>query len=98
MQRAARASGQPRVAPVPWFLVLFVVFAALNSFLPLPAPLSDALRRADLWFLCVGMAGVGLQTSVHEMREAGLRPIAVGVLQWAFLAAVSYALARWLCG
>ena len=43
------------------------------------------------------MAGVGLQTSVHDLREAGLRPIAAGVLQWVFLAGVSYALARWLC-
>jgi uncharacterized membrane protein YadS len=44
------------------------------------------------------MAGVGLQTGFSDLREAGLKPIAAGAAQWVFLAAVSYALARWLCG
>jgi len=52
----------------------------------------------DLWLLCVGMAGVGLQTGFSDLREAGLKPIAAGAAQWGFLAVTSYALARWLCG
>jgi uncharacterized membrane protein YadS len=82
---------------VPWFLALFVVFALLNSSGWLPARALDLLRRADLWLLCVGMAGVGLETSFADLREAGLKPIATGVAQWAFLAAVALSMARWLC-
>lgn len=44
------------------------------------------------------MAGVGLQTGFSDLRAAGLRPVAAGVAQWVFLAALSYALARWLIG
>jgi len=55
------------------------------------------VRRADLWLLCVGMAGVGLQTGFSDLRQAGVRPIAAATLQWIFLAVVSLALARWLC-
>jgi len=93
-----RAAGRARVAPVPWFLVLFVAFAVVNSLGWLPARVVDGLRRGDLWLLCVGMAGVGLQTGFGDLRAAGLRPIAAGAIQWAFLGALSFALARWLCG
>jgi uncharacterized integral membrane protein (TIGR00698 family) len=97
LRHAHRAAGRAKVAPVPWFLVLFLLFAIVNSWGRIPAPALEWLKRADLWLLCVGMAGVGLQTGFHDLRHAGLRPIAAGALQWAFLALVSYALARWWC-
>ena len=92
-----REAGTARVAPVPWFLVLFVLFAALNSTGLLPARWLDVIRRGDLWLLCVGMAGVGLQTGFSDLKSAGLRPILAGAAQWLFLATLSYALAAWLC-
>ena len=97
MRRHHEATGQAKVAPVPWFLVLFLVFAVLNSTGWIPKPWLEQLRRADLWLLCVGMAGVGLQTGFNDLRDAGVRPIAAGAAQWAFLATLSYALAVWLC-
>ncbi len=92
-----KAAGQAKVAPVPWFLVLFVIFAGINSLGIIPARLLDIILRADLWLLCVGMAGVGLQTGFSDLRSAGGRAIWAGVLQWVFLAAVAYGLAMWLC-
>ncbi len=95
LRHAHRGDGRARVAPVPWFLVLFVAFAALNSTGWLPASWLEVLRRADLWLLCVGMAGVGLQTGFADLKAAGPRPILAGALQWVFLALVSGALAWW---
>ena len=97
MRHAHRAAGRAHVAPVPWFLVLFVVFAIVNSIGVLPKPWTEAIKTADLWLLCTGMAGVGLQTSVHELRSAGLAPVLAGLGQWVFLSGLSYALAVWLC-
>jgi len=97
MKRHHEQTGRAHVAPVPWFLVLFLAFTVVNSTSIIPAPLLDALRKADLWLLCVGMAGVGLQTGFHDVRAAGWRPVATGVGQWVFLAVVSYALATVLC-
>jgi uncharacterized integral membrane protein (TIGR00698 family) len=97
LRRRHQAVGQTHVAPVPWFLVLFVVFAAINSTGWLPARVSDAIRRVDLWLLAVGMAGVGLQTGLSDIRAAGWKPVLVGALQWVFLATLSLGLARWLC-
>jgi len=93
-----REAGHAQVAPLPWFLVVFVLFTLVNSSGLVSPAVLDGARRVDLWLLCVGMAGVGLQTGFSDLREAGLRPIVAGAAQWLFLAAVSYALARWLCG
>jgi len=93
-----REAGKAKVSPVPWFLVLFVAFAVVNSLGVLPKPWIEVLKTADLWLLCVGMAGVGLQTGFHDLRSAGMKPILAGAAQWVFLAGVSYGLTRWLCG
>ena len=97
LRRRHQQVGVAHVAPVPWFLVLFVVFTLINSMGWIPAAWLDRIRKADLWLLCVGMAGVGLQIRLADVRDAGLKPIAAGALQWLFLAALSLALARWLC-
>ena len=96
LRHAHRAAGKAKVAPVPWFLTLFVVFALVNSLGWVPARALDFVRRGDLWLLCVGMAGVGLQTGFSDLRAAGWKPVAAGAAQWLFLSALSYALARWL--
>jgi uncharacterized integral membrane protein (TIGR00698 family) len=99
MQAAERAgrstahAGTPQVSAVPWFLVMFVVFAALNSTGWLPKEWVQLIQRGDLWLLCVGMAGVGLQTSFHDLGRAGWTPIAAGAAQWLLLAGISYGLA-----
>jgi uncharacterized integral membrane protein (TIGR00698 family) len=98
LRRRHRAAGAARVSPVPWFLVLFVLFAVLNSTGWLTKPILDQVRRVDFWMLCLGMAGVGLETGFSDLRAAGLRPVAAGALQWLVLALTSYLLAVRLCG
>ena len=87
----------PNLSPVPWFLVVFVVFAGLNTTGWLAKPLVQEIQRGDLWLLCVGMAGVGLQTSFADLGRAGWAPIAAGAAQWVVLAALSYGLAFVFC-
>jgi uncharacterized integral membrane protein (TIGR00698 family) len=90
---AGGGAGRPNVPLVPWFLVLFVAFAALNSTGWLDASLVKQVQRVDLWLLCVGMAGVGLQTSFADIGRAGWAPVAAGAAQWGVLAALAWALA-----
>jgi uncharacterized integral membrane protein (TIGR00698 family) len=96
MRRHHEVTGQARVPLVPWFLVMFVVFAGVNSLGVLPERALDLIRRADLWLLCVGMAGVGLQIGLRDLARVGWRPLAAGTAQWAMLAGLSLALALWL--
>ena len=93
-----RAAGEAHVAPVPWFLVLFVAFALLNSSGWLPHRVLEAAKTADLWLLCVGMAGVGIETSFREVGRAGFGPIALGAAQWLVLSGMALGLTRALCG
>ena len=98
LRKAHRDAGEARVSIVPWFLLLFVGFAVLNSTGLLSQAWVEWLRRVDLWLLCVGMAGVGLQTGFQDIREAGWAPVLAGTAQWLVLASTSYALARLFCG
>ncbi len=98
LRRHAESAGTAKVSIVPWFLVLFLVFACVNSSGILSPELRSTLLRADLWLLSIGMAGVGIETSFRDLRAAGLAPVAVGAGQWVVLALVSFGLARWLCG
>jgi uncharacterized integral membrane protein (TIGR00698 family) len=106
VRRRFGAAGQAKVSIVPWFLVLFVVFAGVNSVLAGSASpdvvsrwaaANAWIQRVDLWVLCAGMAGVGLQAGFSDLRAAGARPIIVGALQWIFLAAIAYVLTIMLC-
>jgi uncharacterized integral membrane protein (TIGR00698 family) len=93
MRRHHEQTGRAKVPIVPWFLVMFIVFAGIHSTGLIPPDTLAWIRRADVWLLCVGMAGVGLQTGVNDLRVAGARPILVGALQWAALAALALVLA-----
>lgn len=97
MRKRGLHAGQAKAPLAPWFLVLFVVFAAINSTGWLSKSWIDVLQKIDLWLLCVGMAGVGLQAGFKELRGAGWRPLLAGALQWVLIAAVALVLTKWLC-
>jgi uncharacterized integral membrane protein (TIGR00698 family) len=86
-----------KVPLVPWFLVMFVVFAIISSLdiLPQSGPLAVSnLKTGVKWLMCIGMAGVGLQTNLLDLARTGLRPVVVGALQWLVLGSVALALLR----
>ena len=93
--RRRGTAGEAQVQAVPWFLVMFVLFAGVNSAAPslgLEKATVDGIVRGVLFLLAVGMAGVGLKSSFSVVRSAGWRPVVVGLAQWVFLAILAYAL------
>lgn len=98
LRRHRAEAGAAHVPAVPWFLVVFLLCAALNSAGVIPAAALAVIRRADLWLLCVGMAGVGLHTGIADLRAAGMRPLAAGLLQWIVVAALSLGMAVGVAG
>jgi uncharacterized integral membrane protein (TIGR00698 family) len=92
MRRHNERAGEARVSAVPWFLICFLCLTALNSLNFLAPEAVKVAQQVDLWLLCIGMAGVGLQTGFSDLRGAGWRPTFCGALQWVFLAGVSYGL------
>ena len=94
LRSSSQDAGEAKVAAVPWFLVAFLIAAALASTGWLTDGTTKALQTVDLWLMCAGMAGVGLQSGFSDLKAAGIRPILAGVLQWVLLASISLGLAK----
>ncbi len=67
---------------MPWFILWFLVAAALNSFNVIPAVLQAPIHILALFSIVVALAGVGLGTDVARIRSAGFRPLLLGALLW----------------
>lgn len=88
---AAAAVSTPAL---PWFLGLFLGAAALNSCAVIPPALREALLQMDGVILALAMAALGWVSSLSMMRKAGLRPLLLGAVLFAFLLVGGYGINR----
>jgi uncharacterized integral membrane protein (TIGR00698 family) len=90
--RAARMSPRRIVKLVPWFLIGFVVVAAVNSSGAIPASAHVPLQHVSVFLVAVALSAIGLSTDVAALRRAGHRPLLLGALLWITVAAASLGL------
>jgi uncharacterized membrane protein YadS len=96
-QRTA-APGPARMSPrrvlklVPWFLIGFVLVAAVNSAGIIPAAAHGPLQHVSVFLVAVALSAIGLSTNVAALRKAGPKPLLLGALLWITVAAASLAL------
>jgi uncharacterized membrane protein YadS len=104
--RAATAAARGAAAPapatamsprrvlklVPWFLIGFVLVAALNSAGVIPAAAHGPLQHVSVFLVAVALSAIGLSTDVAALRTAGPKPLLLGALLWITVAAASLAL------
>lgn len=73
----AAGTGEPlgrrirRCLSLPWFLVLFIILAALNSVSVLPPGSGDVAGVASRACLVVAIAAIGMKTGVKQMVDMG---------------------------
>ncbi len=88
---AARAGGkstaEPR-PPFPLFLVGFAALVALNSFGLIAKPVGDAASEVSRWCLVAAIAALGMKTSFKALIAVGWRPVAVMVIETAWIFAL----------
>jgi uncharacterized integral membrane protein (TIGR00698 family) len=89
---SARMSPLRVVRLVPWFLIGFVVAAALNSAGAIPAASHGPLQHASVFLVAVALSAIGLSTNVPALRKAGPRPVLLGALLWITVAVASLGL------
>lgn len=70
---------------IPWFALAFIGAVAFNSLHLLPAPVVAALNDIDAVLLATAMAALGLTTHVSAVRKAGLKPLLLALLLFAWL-------------
>jgi len=78
----------------PWFVVLFLVAALLNTFAGLPAQASSTLTEVGKFMIIMAMAAIGLNTDIKKLISNGIRPILLGVSCWVVVTVVSLVVQR----
>jgi uncharacterized integral membrane protein (TIGR00698 family) len=90
------AAGGKRKITIPWFAVLFIVAAGVNSLHLLPAGLVAAILQVDTVMLAMAMAALGLRTHVGAVKHAGVKPILLASILFVFLMAGGYVINRFI--
>ncbi|MEJ8827383.1 YeiH family protein [Variovorax humicola] len=70
---------------IPWFAFGFVAVAGLNSLNLLPPAVVSQVIDLDGVLLAMAMAGLGLSTHVSAVRKAGIKPLALAAVLFAWL-------------
>lgn len=72
---------------VPWFALLFIAVAIINSFHLLSDALVQALVALDTLLLATAMAALGLSTHLSALRQAGIKPLLLALCLFVWLLA-----------
>ena len=79
------APQKPGRIVIPWFALGFVAVAGLNSLALLPKSVVSAVTDMDTVMLAMAMAALGLTTHISAIRNAGIKPLALAALLFAWL-------------
>jgi uncharacterized integral membrane protein (TIGR00698 family) len=88
--RGAAETGDPsekRPPLFPGFVIVFLILAAINSAGLAPQMVADAASGISAWALLMGIAAVGMKTSLKRVLEVGGDAIALIVAETIFIAA-----------
>ncbi|QKC99561.1 YeiH family protein [Mesorhizobium sp. NZP2298] len=101
MARGKTSSGQSgdqsgARPPMPWFVAAFVAVVALNSLVTVPAEVKSAIVLATTIMLTMGLAAMGLQADISQLRSRGLRPLALAFSAFLFIGGFSLMLVKFV--
>jgi uncharacterized membrane protein YadS len=81
---------------VPYFVLAFVVFVALNSFGFIPIAMIAFSTELSRWALLTAIAAVGLKTSLKDVIDVGSAAIALLVMETTFIGGFTIAGLYWI--
>ena len=82
----------------PMFILWFVVMAGLNTYGAFSEVGGGLLKVASKFLFASALAGVGVKIKFKDVFSKGLKPIALGGITWACVAASSYIFAFLFAG
>lgn len=83
---------------IPWFAVWFIVMAGINSFLvgfESLKPIISGINSIDTFLLTMAMTALGMETNASKFKQAGLKPILLGVVMAIWLMVAGYFVTKW---
>ena len=81
---------------VPWFAFGFVAVVLFNSLQLLPAGVIEAVAEVDTILLAMAMAALGLSTHLGAIRRAGVKPLLLAAVLFAWLVIGGALINRWV--
>lgn len=70
---------------IPWFILFFIIAILLNSYLNLPAVLTQSITGISKRLLIVCLFLVGTTLSIKDIRQTGFKPFLLGISLWIFI-------------
>ena len=77
--QAGEAKKVDMVKIIPWFIGGFLGLAIINSAGLIPAAVSGVMKTASKFLMVMALAAIGLNTSLTDFKNAGLRPMFYGI-------------------
>ncbi|GLR27072.1 UPF0324 membrane protein [Limnobacter litoralis] len=75
----------PGKITIPWFALIFVAVAGLNSLAILPHSLVSVALDIDTLMLAMAMAALGLTTHMSAIQKAGVKPLLLALVLFVWL-------------
>lgn len=70
---------------IPWFAIGFIIVAGFNSLDLLPSSTVNHIKLADQFLLAMAMTALGLETHVSKFIQAGIKPLLLALILFAWL-------------
>lgn len=83
---------------IPWFILFFVLMAALNTLGIIGPGLSEAMKTVSRFLMVVALAAIGLKTNVSVFVKTGIKPFIHGFLLSSLVVVVSYVVVFMIIG
>ncbi|MDU8925473.1 YeiH family protein [Pasteurellaceae bacterium LIM206] len=84
--RQKQQTTETRGFTMPWFALLFILCAVINSTAWIPANIVGMLSAASSALLMVAMAALGVTTQISAIKQAGVKPLLLGGIVFVWLA------------
>lgn len=81
---------------VPWFIIVFVIFLMVNSFVALPHEVTGTAKVIASFFGIVNLAGIGLNLKFKTIKDSGVRFLSYGFVTGVFQVVLAVALIKLL--
>lgn len=64
----------------PWFIVVFVLLALINSFGLIPQNISSYAKNISKFLMVCALAAIGMNTSFKDLKKSGIKPMIHGFI------------------
>jgi uncharacterized integral membrane protein (TIGR00698 family) len=83
-------SGGKKIS-IPWFIILFIVAMTANTYLDIPAEITQNIASISRKMLTVTLFFIGAGLSRKTLQSVGFKPLVLGLILWILIGVVSLA-------